>query len=346
MKKTSKSTKPVKNKKPSKGKKGRNKADKKEIFSRLKGMFSRDLNIKVICFLLAIVMYFLIGLSQRSEKTFIAPLRVTGLRDYYIISNSIPDTLKITAKDKKNVLDKITEEDFNVRLDLSETNTTNTFDVKLKWDAPEQMKSFFSNINVEPDTIKVDIEQKVENMLPILIDYVGEVETGYVLKNTSVKPSNIRVEGPRSIINRQLKHIKTEAINIKGENSSFIRYVKLISPSPNVKIIGPDNVEVTFEITVETDTATFSYYNILTYNLNKQFKARITNLPVTVKVIGPRKKIALLKKQDITLSIDCSSIIIPGDYTYKPSVLLPVDDDIKILSIYPNTVKVSVESRQ
>lgn len=273
-------------------------------------------------------------------------MRVTGLRDYYIISNNIPDTIKITARDKQSVLDKLTEEDFNLRLDLSETNTTNTFEIKPSWDVPEQMKSFFSNIKIEPDLINVNIEQKAESMIPILIDYIGEVESGYVLKNTSVKPSNIRVEGPRSIINNQLKHIKTELINIKGENSSFVRYVKLTSPSPNVKIIGPENVEVTFEITVETDTATFSYYNILTYNLNKQFKARVTNLPVTIKVIGPRKNITLLKKQDITLSIDCSSIIIPGDYTYKPSIILPVDSGIKLLSVYPNTVKVSVESRE
>lgn len=290
-------------------------------------------------------MYFLIGISQRSEKSFSVKLQVEGLKDYFIISNNIPDTLKIIARDKKNILDKMTEEDFNVKLDLSNITTTDTYTIKLGWDVPKTMKSFFSSIEVIPGVLTITIEQQSEKIVPIHVDYIGEVQTGFILKRTSVNPPNIRIKGPGTILTDKIKHIKTEQINIKGEEESFTRYVNLISPYSNVSLIGQDKVEVSFSITVEMDFRIFSYYRVIHNNLNKQFKAVFEKFPIRVKVTGPKRNIAALRSEDIILSIDCASFIIPGEYTAPIDTFIS-NEEIKVVSIIPPNLKLTIKNKE
>ncbi|MCG8568594.1 MAG: CdaR family protein [Spirochaetes bacterium] len=316
-----------------------------KFFDRIKDTISKDFNIKIICFFLAIVTYLLIGFSQRSERTFSLNYQIEGLKDYYIISNEIPDALRVIVRDKQNILDKLTETDFNVRLDLSDINTVDTYKVGFKWDVPKSLNSFFSSIKVIPDTLYINIEEQDERLIPVQVDYIGDLQAGYEIKQIITNPKEIRIKGPKRLLANKSMHIKTEQINVEGESNSFIRYVGLVSPSKTVNIIGTDKIEVSFDIRVESAFHTWTFRRIITNNLNKQFQVEITNLPVTVRLQGPKNRMATLQREDIVLSVDCANIIYPGQYDYPVNAVL-ADENIKIISIKPNILQLTVKDRE
>lgn len=315
------------------------KFNKNKIIDNIKVVIFRDFRIKVTCFLLAIAMFLAISILQRHTKTYPSKLKIVGLRDYFVISNNIPDTVKIIAKDNPDVFDKITEEDFNVRLDLSQIDNTDIYQVKLKWDIPENMKSFFSTVRIEPKIIRVDIDSLAERNVDIIINTIGNPLSGYIVKRTSIDPPSIRIQGPQGIV-YGLDSIKTETINIEGVKESFSRQVDLSTPYKSVKVLG--KADLYFEIIPESDLVSFEFEQVFFQNLKEQFKAS-TKEKINVTLRGPKNVIGNIKEEDVSIIIDCANIAFPGEYVQDIKVKRP--KNFEIVSIKPQKVKILVKDK-
>ena len=97
--------------------------NKKEFIKDLRKIFFENLNIKIICLLLAIAAYLLIGVFQKNERSYNCKLSIVGLKDYLSIENELPENVKVIAKDKQKILDKITDEEFKIRMNRQYRNT-------------------------------------------------------------------------------------------------------------------------------------------------------------------------------------------------------------------------------
>ena len=146
---------------------------KNEMVKDIKSRIFENFKIKVLCFFLAFALYFTVSIFQRSTKIYSSNLKIVDLKDYLIISNKIPENIKIIAKDKPQILNKITEEDFNVRLNLADIKTPNTYVRKLEWDIPSSMNSFFSSIKIDPKEITINIDKLSEKNVDVMINAIG-----------------------------------------------------------------------------------------------------------------------------------------------------------------------------
>ena len=82
------------------------KFNKKEVVKDIKSRIFENFKIKLLCLLLAFVMYFSVSIFQRSTKIYSSDLKIVDLKDYLIISNNIPENIKIIAKDKPQVFNR------------------------------------------------------------------------------------------------------------------------------------------------------------------------------------------------------------------------------------------------
>lgn len=300
----------------------------------------RNFRTKFICFLLAIALYFSVAFfMQRSTKTYTTNLKISNLRDHLVISNNMPEKVRIIARDKPRVFNKITENDFNVRLDLAHIRGPNKYNEKLEWDIPEDMKSFFSTIKVIPNEIEINVEELTEKTVKIVINKIGRPAPGYIEKRTTVDPPSIRIQGPKSQV-KQIDKIKTEPINIEGVKDSFRRHVDLISDNPMIKSLG--KADIYFEIVEETDIVAYKYTRVYFQNLKQQFKASIKR-NIFIKLKGPKHEIQNITQADISLIVDCANIAYPGDYTNDIIVKKPAF--LTIVSLTPERVNFTVEDR-
>jgi len=316
--------------------------NKKDFLKDLKKLFLENLNIKLICLLLAIATYLLIGIFQKNEKSYNCKLNVVGLKDYLSIENEIPDNVKIIAKDKQKVLDKITEEEFNVRIDLSKIETPDVYNINIQWDLPKGMRSFFSMVEVLPNRININVDKLIEKNIPVLVNYFGTLENDLVLKKTIVNPTEIRVQGPDKLINK-LKFIETEKINIQGEIQSFYRDINLNIPYKNIKIIGKSKVEVYFEIAKDIDYLTLKYDNVYTNNLKSNLRILYDKISVLVKISGSKTMLSNISKDNIVVMVDCQDIEKEGIYYLNIETILP--KGLILFSITPQLIKVEADKK-
>lgn len=315
---------------------------------KLKDYIFDNFNSKLISFIFAIFMYIFISIITRSEKTFISELEIKGLRNDLTISNDIPQTIKIIASDKQNVLDKITEEDFELSIDLSsiETSTIEKRNIPIDVTIPRTMKSFFSSIKLDPENIYIVIEPIVNKSVPVVISTEGEVVPDYIIKEKRISPSEVRIRGAKNIVEK-IQYIETTKINLQGEYSSFTRFVDLQKPHRKISIINTNRVEVNFNITKKTDSKTIRHYNIGTYNLDQQFELELVTKPITLILSGPESIMTDLTPNNISLTLDCSEIFVPSTYEY-PYKKLDIDlpDEIELTSINPRIIKVNIKKKE
>ena len=211
--------------------------------SKANRSFLSNLKIKIYCFLLAIAVYFLIGFFQTQNKTYTVNLKIENLKDYLVISNPLPETVKIVVRDKISVFDKISNEEFNARLDLSKIENSLKTKIRISYDIPKSMQSFFSHISLIPEEIEVDVEKLVEKNVNVNPSVVGEPAADYRLVKVITNPAVIRIQGPQSIL-AKIKSLNTENINISGVTESFTRSAQLVTGNANVKPLGKVDVVV------------------------------------------------------------------------------------------------------
>lgn len=311
-----------------------------KFFKKITEKIFINFKIKFICFILAILMYLTVSLFiQRITKTYTAKFKIVNLKDYLIIANDLPETIKINATDKPEIFDKISEEDFNLRLDLSSVKGPGEANFKLKWDIPHIMHSFFSSIVIEPGEFPVKVDMLAEKNVKIIPNKIGDPAKGFIEKRLTIEPPFVRIQGPASIINK-INFVKTETINIEGIQESFRRQVNLFSDYSVVKILG--KAELFFEIIEATDFVSLKYNNVVFQKLKPQFKAVIKN-EITVKITGSKNDIKNLNKNNIVLYVDCDNINFPGEYTCAVNVRKPAYYDV--ISIMPEDIKVTVEEK-
>ncbi len=317
------------------------------IFSSFTELVRRNFTVKLACFFLALILYVFVAFSEQAEKTFVKKLQIDGLRDDLIISNSIPENIKVIVKDKKKVINKLSEDDFNVHINLDSITEDigSGKTVKVEYNIPKIMASFFSSITVIPETLTVNVEAIKEKSVRLSVPTAGVLRPGYYIKERRIKPTDVRIYGPESIIN-SIKVVETERVDISDEFESFERHVRINSPDPKVRLQGTqsDNATVYFVLAKKQGNKTISIERVYLTDLDKKFSGRVTNTPVSLTLVGSEAAIAELNDDDVVIGVDCSNVVVPGNYSYKKvDIVLP--GGISVSSMNPQIIDITVTER-
>ena len=140
------------------------------------------------------------------------------------------------------------------------------------------MASFFSSITVIPETLTVNVEAIKEKSVRLSVPTAGVLRPGYYIKERRIKPTDVRIYGPESIIN-SIKVVETERVDISDEFESFERHVRINSPDPKVRLQGTqsDNATVYFVLAKKQGNKTISIERVYLTDLDKKFSGRVTN---------------------------------------------------------------------
>jgi YbbR domain-containing protein len=301
----------------------------------------------LICLAGALLIYTIVAFNQRNDKVFSCKLRVEGLNaSDFVITNTLPDVIRVTVKDKQNIIDSITEEDFNVHLDLSGIKKQDNYTLPIEWDMPNDFlkmrnSMLFSTVELNPSKITVNIENIQQKNVPIQINTKGIPADGYIIHDQMLDVNYARIQGPAGVIN-DIQSVKTEAINLEKAIDSIISQdVGLISPNPLVTFVGNKNAKVTIRIVKDIENITFTYNAVEINNLKRFLKAdyRIED-KISVTVSGDKKTLESLQKTSIILSVDCRNISYQGEYSTRINVNPPMN--VTLVSVKPDVIKLTI----
>ena len=254
------------------------------MWERLRAMLTENLNLKLLSFAFALVIYSLVHGGQDARRSIVVDLEAIlppESSDRVLVS-SIPQSVRIFCRGSNQTIDNLRASSVSVVMDLSQNAPTHvTFDSK--------MVRLPDGVNVEieqfdPAFVDLKWEQRVVRDVPVQVSVVGAPADGFVVKGPLVaEPKAVKVRGPQSEV-MVLQHVRADAFDVRGLiDGTYPRQLAVECLSLRLRI-EPMTVIVTAEVAREVAERTFDKIPVVVVG---PAKGKATPSEVSIRVICP-----------------------------------------------------------
>jgi YbbR domain-containing protein len=194
-------------------------------------------------------------------------------------------------------------------------------------------------ISVQPQSLTVRFEKRLEKMVPIVADLSGAPPEGYVVSRVVVTPSVVELSGPHTVID-QLTAIRTTPIDVNGLTATIKKKVALaLKPELRIQALSQDIVDV--EVMVEEKDVEKSL-DIPVEGSNTPYHYVITPPNIHIRIQGPIKTMEELvgSQEKLQVYTDLSGLK-PGVYVRKVVINLPLN--VVLLEAKPEVFTVKID---
>ncbi|MBC8412675.1 MAG: YbbR-like domain-containing protein [Nitrospira sp.] len=192
---------------------------------------TNNLGLKLTSLAMAILLWFFVILSGRSELTIEVPVIYENLAPGLEVVDA-PFNVSVRIEGQERILKNLKKDELHAALNLRGAREGRTFftlsEDNFKIPRTVAMKS------IDPETISVKIEVQMKKSVPIKSAIVGLPERGYVISEISVSPEKVTLEGPESIVSR-IEAVKTEPIDINGLKNNLQYKANLNLVNQNIR---------------------------------------------------------------------------------------------------------------
>lgn len=306
--------------------------------------------VKVIALFLGLMLYTAVNMdnnnqqspsvlpktNEDSEALSNVPLEIKYDQDKYAIYN-IPETVTVYLEGPSSLITtaKI-QNGYEVYANLTKLGPGN-HQVQLQYRGfPNKL-----NVRIEPSYLEVDIQQRVNQIMPVEVDFINEeqVADGHTVEQPIIIPNTVRVSGGQEEVNK-IGLVKA-IVDLKGVAGPLsINAPVLVYDQNGSKLnldIEPSVVEVKVPITGPNKAVPFKITRKGELPEGLSIKSFEVN-PGEVTIFGPQEVIEQVEFVD-NVEVDLSKI----DKDTTLEVDIPVPDGVEKINPEKVTVKIDVE---
>lgn len=303
---------------------------------------------KILAVLLAIVAWLAVAnISDYQTTRQISNIPVTQINGdvldeldqvYDVVSG---DTVDIIVKGRRSVVGTLDKDDFTAIADLSTMSITNT--VSISVEAKSNTVQSEINITCVDNTMKLNLEEKVTQQFPIKVVTTGSTKNGYAVSGTSSTPNIVKVEGPKSAVEK-ITEIRA-SVDVDKKYSSF-------ETESELHIYDAYGEEITNDkITLDVASAKVSVEIYATKSVPIEVNLRgtpgdgygvegVVYQPQSVELVGPVDALAKIETVDVD---DVSVSGMTEDYQTDVDIRDYLPDGVSVVDIPPEiTVNISI----
>jgi YbbR domain-containing protein len=265
----------------------------------------------------AILLYLLVGLDSLEERYITVPVRL-DLPPTLVPAAEYPNFARVYLRGRGSDIFSISEDDIQVSADFSSYSQEGVFQASLthrRLGVAETIEPL--EVRVEPGLITLTLEDRVSATVPVIPILSGSPAPGFELSSYSVIPSEIRIYGPRSAVQR-VNELNTESIELSGQDEDFSVRVSVLQSDPLIRFEDARLVEFRGEISDSILVNTFENVPVVILGLDPAFSAVPAEREGSIRAQASQSLINQTDPESISLAIDASDISEPGRY------LLPV----------------------
>jgi hypothetical protein len=275
------------------------------MWERIWNALTENLNLKLLSFAFALVIYSLVHGGQDARRSIVVDLEVALPPESSdrVLVGSIPQSVRIFVRGTNQTIDNLRASSVSVQMDLSSSQPSHvTFDPK--------MVRMPEGVNVEleqfdPPGLDLRWEQRVVRDVPIQVSVVGSPADGYVVKGALVaEPKTAKARGPQSEV-MVLQHVRADAFDVRGLTEGVYprRLAIERSGSPRVTI-EPTSVIVTAEVTREVAERVFQKLPVAVVGPPK---GKTQPAEVDVRLVCPPDIVRSLRPEQIVPQVEVTS---------------------------------------
>lgn len=189
----------------------------------MKEKLTRNLGLKILSLFMAVFIWLIIlNIADPIRQKSFYNIPVTKINEnvisqkdkvYEVVSG---DTVDVTIKAKRSVMENLHSSDIKAVADLSELSLVNA--VQIKVSVPGHDRDIV-DISQDISTMKVSLENLKTEQFRINVVTQGKVASGYYIKDRTTSPNIIQVSGAQTVIN-QIKEVVVE-MDVSNRRESF-----------------------------------------------------------------------------------------------------------------------------
>ena len=288
--------------------------------------------VKVICFVVALILYAWHLTAGVEKKSFLVPLSVKddGATVCVGITNengaeisSVRIVVRADAEDIAKI--EARKSSIQAYADISKFASSGKAKVPVFLDLPADVQLIEPlEITSEPEAVFVEMEKRLSRYVPILPSITGDVDRGYVQSSLSVVPNSVFISGPESIVS-ETENLITEEIDLSDHLDSFSTKTRLLNLNKKISVQEPPEITVSVGITAIKDLKLFSAVPVQFIGVRNELKIaeKSANQSVSVNLSGNLLFLENLPVSRILARADCSKITQPGEYDIALSISVP-----------------------
>ncbi len=284
----------------------------KAILVSLKGAFTRNIGLKIVAFVFAILLwaYVLVALNPvRSKSIDDVPITLEGYTDLLsrnlILVNSDLGLADVEVNATITNHADLDASRITCRASLGTISAAGTYRLPLSVTVQSNLGTVAS---VDPRTVTVEVDNLIVKTVPVKLELTGTLPEGYEVVSESLV-STITLEGAARYIEPTVRAVATVDLTGRTQN---------VEESVNVTFFDKDDNEVTVvtrskntpNVTVRLGISAFKRVNVtpdVTLSDDTYYTLRSETVPATVVVYGNQETLAALE----TLSTE--SLVLPAE---------------------------------
>lgn len=274
------------------------------MWERIKVMLTENLNLKLLSFLFALVLYSLVHGGQDARGSISVDLEVNLPPESgdKVFVGSIPRDVRIFVRGSAQTIENLRGGAVHMIVDLTGSPEHVVFNqsmVRLPEGVRVEVEQF------EPPSIDLKWEQRVTRDVPVQVSVVGTPADGYVVKGSLVaEPRTVKVRGPQSEV-MTLQYVRTDAFDVRTitAEGQYPRQLALEKPGPRLKV-EPLSVIVTADVTREVAERVFQRLPVAVVG---SAKGKTTPSEVDVRLVCPPEIVRSLRPEQIVPQVEVTS---------------------------------------
>ena len=297
--------------------------------------------VKLICFVLAILLYIFHRSAMVEKRSFVLPLEV--VQDGIVMPvGNYPKNVTVIVRANTEEITSVHASQITAYVNINNISKSGEYTLPVNVSVTDELMRYDPfEIKVKPETIKLDVERKSKKFVLIKPSIIGEPEHGYFVSDISVEPSYITMAGPESLL-AEIEELKTDAIDIDKMTSNLVVETECMALNKVILVDNEGPYEVTVKIEPKLMEKSFDNLRIQAISLPEGFEL-VSTLPTTGIILqGIMPMLENFNLNAYSVQVDLSSIKDAGTFELPVRYIYP--SYFKL--VRKNVDKVKVEVRK
>jgi YbbR domain-containing protein len=219
----------------------------------LRQAFFRNPLLKLVSLVLAIALFFLVN----TDRDAIIGVNVNvsyQLPEDRVLVSEVVDQVRLSIRGPWRRIKRFDERELGgITLDLTNMRSGPYTFPEDSVDMPEDL----TLLSINPPTIDLAFESRLQKTVPVKVNVVGEPGRGYEVQQVSPKPSQVTIRGAESWV-RDTENVLTRELRLDGRSESFTEVLPLEPPrtEPRGLVEIADRTPVEVEVTLAPEMGT------------------------------------------------------------------------------------------
>lgn len=297
----------------------------------------RNLGLKVLAVLLALVLWLTVAGEQTVERTLRVPLELRNVPAELEIVGDPPMTVDVRVRGSSALLSRMDPGDVVALLDLEGARAgSRLFHLR----ADEVRGPYGVEVaQITPSTVALELEKSDRRSVPVTPAVEGDPAPGYVLGRATATPAMVEVIGPESRL-RDLASATTEPVSVAGQRANVTDVVTIGVSDTALRLAENQTATVVVEVLPAPVERDFTGVPVRWRNLGAGLSARIQPSVARVTIRGRLPALDAVRAETIDAFVDLAGL---GPGLYNLRVQIDATQHFGVSATDPSVVQVTIK---